>query len=175
MLGAQVGLQGRDNGRLGPGAEARQLAQASVLGGAVELSWRMDVQVVVQGVDALRTESRQVMQLGQVCRDLLLEVLQGPTAVAFEDFPNLTGEGLSDSGQAFEVRIFLRQDREFSEQASDLACPIAVGAHAGGILAADFEQIGELLEDPGDIVMLNRHRPRVFAATVRDRVAGSRW
>ena len=58
MIGAQVGLQGRHDGRLGFGAEAGQLTQTLVLGSTVELFRRVDVQIVVQGVDALRTQSR---------------------------------------------------------------------------------------------------------------------
>ena len=130
MLGAQVRLQGRDDRCLGLGAEARQLAQAPVLGGTVELLRRVDVQIVVQGVDALRTQTRQVKQLGQVRGELLLELLQGLTSTRLEDLPNLTGEGLADAGEACEIRLFLRQAGELSGQVPNLARPVTVGAHA---------------------------------------------
>ena len=110
-------------------------------------------------------------QLGQVRGELLLELLQGLTSARLEDLANLTGEGLPDAGEAREIGIFLRQAGKLSGQASNLARPVTVGAHAEGVLAADLQQIGDLLEDPGDIVIVNRHRTRVVAATVRARVA----
>ena len=49
---------------------------------------------------------------------------------------------------------------------ADRARGVAIGAHAEEAVLADFEHVGDFIEDFGDFVVLHRHHPRTRVCPV---------
>ena len=74
-----------------------------------------------------------------------------------DDFADLAGEVVADAGQPGQVLAFFQQQARFLRQFAQRARGIAVGADAERIRALDFQQVGDLLEDGGDVGVMDGH------------------
>ena len=143
-------LHGVEDLLLGLGAEARQVADAAVLGRLHQLLERLDVEVVPQGAYTLRSQAGNAQQRGYGGRHLLALPFQELAFAGAHDLVDLLGEILADAGNVGECGALLDQGHEVRPQLADRARRVAIGAYAERVGALDVEQVGDLVEDGAD-------------------------
>jgi hypothetical protein len=116
-----------------------------------------DVQVVLERVNPLRSDTGKAQQLGQVRRQLALQLLERLAGAGPDDFPDLSRQGLADAGQLGQIRAGVDHLGQLLGEPPQLPGGIAVGADAKGVLAADLQQIRDLVEYAGDVLVVYGH------------------
>ena len=149
--------------RLARRPEPLQLADAALLGRPEQLRQRLDLEIAIERLDALRPEPGHAQELGHAGRQLLaqaLEQLAGPgpaispiLAVRSSPIPGSLGSGLPPP---------IAPPRS-SDQVLDRPRRVAIGAHAKRVRLLDLEEIGDLVEHPRDIGVVHRHGPAILA------------
>ena len=137
--------------------EPVQRADASLLGRLEKLRERVDLEVVVERLDALRPEPGHAQQLGHAGRHLLAQALEQAAGPRRGDFADLRRQILPDPGELGQ-RLAARDRRsEVERQVLDRPRPVAIGAHPKRVRLLDLEEIGDLVEHPPDIGVVHRH------------------
>ena len=158
---AEPRLDRVDDVRLGLRAEARQVADFSLARRLEELGQRVDVEGLVQRLHPLRPEAGDLQELGDRGRELLLQLLEQGAGPGPDDLVDLRVEVRADPRQLREVLARRDRRREVQAQIADGARRVAVGTDAERVRLADLEQIGDVLEDAGDVGVVDRHEHKV--------------
>jgi hypothetical protein len=130
--------------------DAAQLSEPSVFRRLFQGVHRLDAERVVDQLGALWTEARDTEHrdepLGCLCREFLKE---GKRA-RFENCADFLREIAADARELVESS-FTGQRSSRSGQRLDRARRRMVRTHAEGILALDLQEVGDLVEDAGDV------------------------
>ena len=84
-----------------------------------------------------------------------------------DDFVDLAGEVGADAGQPRQVVAALHQHARLLRQVAQDARSIAVGTDAERIRPLDFQQVGDLVEDRGDVGVMDRHSDTSISSASR--------
>lgn len=143
---------------LGLRTEAVQLAHTTVAGGPRELFDRMHVEFVVERTYALGTEPRHLQHLRDTRRRGALQLGQQPALSGLDDLADLGGKVFADAGQLGEVFAVRKQLGDRHAERFEFTRGIAIGTHAERIGVFDLQQIGDLLEQRGNLCIVYWHR-----------------
>src|SRR3569833_3247643 len=132
----------------GPKPRSSCICPASPLDGDVETG---DVEMIHQQLDPLRPQPGQFEQFGNARRQATTQLFEDFTAASLDDRHDLVREVLTDTGQARELHVLRHECRYFCAEFFHRARGVAVGAHAKRIFAVDLEEIGDFIEQRGDV------------------------
>lgn len=138
-------------------AEAGKPPDASVARGTVDLFQGFHVEIVIEHLDALRAEAGEMQQLRDRGRQLPMQAFQQRATAARDDFAYFRRQVVADARQGREILALVHQAADVATQFADDARGVAVGADAERIGALNFEQVGDLPENPGDVGIVGRH------------------
>src|SRR5262249_42703507 len=139
------------------GAEAPQAAQASAAYRKLELVEGAHAQLPVEKAHPLGADPRQAQQVEDARRVILTQLLQGLARPGVVDLADLRRELGPDARHLGQGLAGGEQRRDVVPGGAQLAFRVAVGEDAVGVLFAQLEQVGDLSEHPGDVVV--RHAP----------------
>ena len=151
-LGRQRG-QALEDVLLGLLAHPFEVADLAGLGGRLQLLQVLDLHLLVEDLDAFGAQALDAQEVRQVRRQLLTQVLQRAAGAGLQDFVDLLGQALADAGEFLKVLAGGRQvGQALGHVAHGPRC-VTVGADAEGVLALDFQDVGDLVEDGGDLAV----------------------
>jgi len=114
-----------------------------------------DAQGRVQRAHALRTEPGDRQQLDQAARRVARELVDQREAAGAGDLGDLAGQVAADVREGGQVLARVQELVHGARQPAHAQRSSAVGAHAEGIRLLELEQVGRLLEDGGDLRVLD--------------------
>ena len=153
----QMRLDAPEEVLLGLLAEPCERADPALLRRLVQLRQRVDSEVVIKRLDALRSQAGYVQQFGDPGGQLLLEPLEQPAGSRLDDLADLAGEVFTDPGQLRQRLAGLERRRDVEPQVAYGPRRVAIGADAERIGLLDLEEIGDVLEHPGDVGIVDGH------------------
>ena len=137
---------------LGLGAEPGEAAQPALLGRRPELVHGRDAELLPDLRRGLRAETRELHEAADVRRDPLLALRERVDAAVVDDLDDLLLDRLADPGQFFRL-AFQRQLRDGGGALAHALRGAPVGDDAERFGALELQQIGELLELLGDVLV----------------------
>jgi len=150
LAGGAQALDAVEQGGFLARAEAGQLAHAARLGDALELVQRVQVEVLVQRLDAARAEALDAHEIREFGRYTLGDSVQSGQAAGVDQGGDLVRDLAADAGVLREIDLLRHLLLEPGAEPGDRLRRIAIGAYAEGVLALDFEKSGEALEALGN-------------------------
>ncbi len=169
---AAVLLDALEDLLLGLRPEAVQLLHPSRLGRRLQLVHRRDAKLVPQLLRALGADARQAGDLGQRARYLLGHLLQLAELAGLHQLGDVVRHVVADGGELGEVGAVGHELAHGDGMLPNGAGGVAVGPHPEPVGAPDLQQVGQLLQDVGDLVVL--HPPVTHRRPPRRGVAGER-
>jgi hypothetical protein len=114
--------------------------------------------VVVQRLDALRTEALDLHEVGKLRRDARGDLVEWRQVAGGDKAADARGDIAADVRVFGEVRVRLDEVGDALREARDRLRGIAPGAYAEGVPAVDFEQGGQALARARDIPIVQPFR-----------------
>ena len=141
-----------------PGSEPGYLmhfsrAQRGFQGGQVR-----NPQGLPKGAHLSRAQSREVEQVQQGGRHLPLQAGEGGNLPRLQELLNFPGQGRADAGQLAQAAFFGVTGDGFVQLVEGFG-RAAVGANLVGLVPADFQQVGQTFEAPGQGEIDGVHAP----------------
>src|SRR5262249_33369794 len=114
-----------------------------------------DLQVIGQQLDPFWPKPGEVTQFEQSARNLFQQLSMNLQLIAPHQRFDLAGEVGAEAGQL--LNLLDRQIGYAGWVFSDGARGVAVSAHAEEIAPAYLEQVGDLIQDASDLLIVHRH------------------
>ena len=147
LTGRQVAAHSGERGGIQGGAVGAVELRQPVQGG--------DVMLLRQGADLLRGQAGKAQQRRQALGNRALQVVVIAEPAAGQEFPDFTRQCLADSRYVFKAAAPLDGLQALFE-AQKLPRGAPVGADAKRVVALQFQQIGDVVKDGADVVLIHR-------------------
>ena len=134
---------------LGLRAEARDARDLVRLARGAEVGEALDLQLVVQGLDLLRPQTRHAQERDEAGRGLAPQGLVFGQAAGGDELGDLREHRLADARHLGE-RAVVEHRREVIRQRLQGLRRVVIGPATKRVLAANFQQGAHLVEDAGD-------------------------
>ncbi len=141
-------------------AEVRHLAHTALLAGFTQLVEAVDAERVVELLGLACAEAPDAHDLGQPARRARAQLVETLTVPVREQRLDILGDALPDVRQLGEVLAFGYEVGEARRILGDRARGVLIRAHAELVAALDIEQVRDLGELPGELVVLHGHDSR---------------
>jgi hypothetical protein len=126
----------------------------------------------VQQTNALRSQTGELEQFGDGRRHLAMQPIEKAAGAGGANFADLAFKVGADPRQFRQGIAPVEQRIQFPSVVPHRARGVVVGADAKRVIAADLEQVGDLLENNGDVGVVDGHRSPLAAEQVVPAAAG---
>ncbi len=127
------------------------------LGRFLQIGGAGDPQFLVQQLDPLGAQPYQVQQERQGRRGLRLQLLAQAQVPGGNNLPDLARQVLAHPGKPGKILALGRQIRQALGHVSHHPGRVAISPHPEGVGTLDLQQIRHLLENVGDVLVVDRH------------------